>query len=70
MQMSKNNKRGGKRPGAGRPKLDDPKIQVTIRLTRKNVDILKQHAIMSNTSLSKLIDMAITYGANKAIDKK
>lgn len=68
--MSKNNKRGGKRPGAGRPKLDDPKIQVTIRLTRKNVDILKQHAMISNTSLSRLIDMAITYGANKAIDKK
>lgn len=52
---------GGKRPGAGRPTLDDPrdkKIQISITIhpnTKIKINALKEHGI----KIGKIVDEAV-----------
>ena len=68
--MSKNTpkKRGGNRPGAGRP--HSGRIPVHFRLLPKTIIAIREEAEVTKTSLSEVVDTIVREAAERIADEE
>ena len=59
MEQEKKKARGGKREGAGRPKKDDAKQPVTVRLDADIYKILKSRDFMNRYNMAQFVNDSI-----------
>ena len=59
MEQEKKKSRGGKREGAGRPKMDDAKQPITVRLDADLYNALKSERFKSRYNLAQFVNDSI-----------
>lgn len=59
MEQEKKKSRGGKREGAGRPKMDDAKQPITVRLDADLYNVLKSENFKSRYNMAQFVNDSI-----------
>ena len=59
MEQEKKKSRGGKREGAGRPKIDDAKLPITVRLDADIYKILKSKNFLNRYNMAQFVNDSI-----------
>ena len=59
MEQEKKKSRGGKREGAGRPKMDDAKQPITVRLDADLYNVLKSENFKSRYNMAQFVNYSI-----------
>ncbi len=59
-------KHGGKRTGAGRPKVDEARVTLAVRVTPGTKALLEDTAADRKTSVGKILDMLVNQYTNGA----